>query len=218
MYKCIVCEDWYHDQCIQKVLISPSSITHLMSLIFCAKLPKEEDFEEFICWFCVADNPNLQCLHGRANCFSYSEYISVNWNPTDISTDSICLSLQSPEPNLSSIFLKGNWRDLICKCDKCLPLFSSPNLEILLREAPTFEPEPDLEAMIPTYEIALKALNNFSDKTALDSRLYAYERLRSSLSSFLLELSKHKKVVTKEVCTSDAKCLSKLNMPWLVGH
>lgn len=101
---------------------------------------------------------------------------------------------------MSSRFLKGDIQDIICKCQKCVDyLGSHSHLSFLVDLPRVWEPEPDDEAVLPTYDIALRSLNQTGNKVVVDHGIYMFNDLTKKLSEYLKELSQTKTVITKEV-------------------
>jgi hypothetical protein len=100
----------------------------------------------------------------------------------------------------SSRFIKGDIKDCICNCQNCFEFLKAhPRLNFLAYPPKVWEPEPDEEAALSTYDVALRSLNHTGNKVAVDHSIYMFNDLAKKLSEYLKELSQTKTVITKEV-------------------
>ncbi|KAI9469703.1 MAG: hypothetical protein EXX96DRAFT_491758 [Benjaminiella poitrasii] len=102
-----------------------------------------------------------------------------------------------PEHDHIEIFMQENWRDGLCKCTKCLEDYKTNNVEFLLTEEKTYEPEEDEDAGRSLLEIGMEQLQRVDRIKAIES-LMAYKSLATDIKSFLEAFKDTGRVVTKE--------------------
>lgn len=142
MLQCLLCEDWYHEDCLGQV-------------------PPSETFDEMICFKCVARHPFLLCLANSLKVvLSLTDDVHVDIETFDDAsppskrnkphTTNACCFHAHPdaeqEPNdSSSIFMAQGWRSDLCTCPKCEELLKTNNLHYVYQEEPVYEPEAETE-------------------------------------------------------------------------
>lgn len=82
MYMCVICQDWYHEQCIKDME---------------GAIPAEEDFDDFFCKDCVAKHPFL--LHYYSKFTAFPEGLITT--PTSADGSSSSSTVQSAPSEIS---------------------------------------------------------------------------------------------------------------------
>ncbi|KAI8330137.1 hypothetical protein BD560DRAFT_416474 [Blakeslea trispora] len=194
MYQCVACEDWFHQRCIGQI---PESI---------------EEFECYVCRTCTAKYPFL--MHLPDAHFSYglsngNEPIS-QWilpepsEPAEPMTKkqktTTCRNLTMdtlPKHDHIEMFLQDRWRDSLCRCDKCLEAYKLHEVDYLLGEEETYEPEEEADTGKSLLDVGMEQLQRIDRVQVLES-LMAYRSLAKDMKDYLETFQSSGKVVTKE--------------------
>jgi E3 ubiquitin-protein ligase UBR7 len=91
MYMCVVCQDWYHEQCLKNME---------------GAIPAEEDFDDFFCKDCMAKHPFLQRYHPKFDAFpqeSNPSDLSVRTTPSTSSTAASTTSSHEPQEDSTPV-------------------------------------------------------------------------------------------------------------------
>ncbi|GAA5810144.1 hypothetical protein MFLAVUS_003563 [Mucor flavus] len=102
-----------------------------------------------------------------------------------------------PKHDHIEIFLQDGWRQGLCKCLKCVQDYKSNNIEYLLVEEKTFEPEEDEDAGKSLLEVGMEQLQRVDRVQALET-LMAYKKLSHDIKSYLESFKDSGKTVTKQ--------------------
>ncbi|CEI86890.1 hypothetical protein RMCBS344292_01315 [Rhizopus microsporus] len=102
-----------------------------------------------------------------------------------------------PENDNVEIFLQETWREGLCRCEECLRQYKESDLEFLLAEEQTYEPEEDEDAGKSLLEIGMEQLQRIDRVKVLES-LMAYKDLAADLKNYFASFKDSGKVVTKE--------------------
>ncbi|RKP26778.1 hypothetical protein SYNPS1DRAFT_13700 [Syncephalis pseudoplumigaleata] len=225
MYQCAVCEDWFHDRCIQG-------------------LPRQTDsFEEFCCQACVARLPFLHC-------YALQEKVTVNKKivkseeeeeeekvdvdvvnatrkrphvidaPSEdeqatkrvkveddtVTTERACpwtadvkermANASSSSSSSCDLFFAADWRDRLCRCSSCMDIYEEADVTYLLATEETYQPEKDEDSDASLFDLGMQKLAGM-DRTQAINGLYAYNQLCGEIKSFLRGFASTGKVVTK---------------------
>lgn len=101
-------------------------------------------------------------------------------------------------PKAKSLFLTGNWRKQLCKCDECVKLYQQENLAFLTDEEDTvhhYESQAKNEGT--QYEKGMEALSAM-DRVKQVEAIHGYNSMKSNLMEHLKKFAENKKVVSKE--------------------
>ncbi|CEP08006.1 hypothetical protein [Parasitella parasitica] len=115
---------------------------------------------------------------------------------TDTNCQNVDISLL-PEHDHIEVFLQDNWRQNLCRCTKCVQEYKTHNVEFLLEEEATVEPENDEDIGKSLLEIGMEQLQRMDRVQAIES-IRAFQTLSSDLKSFFENFKETGKVVTKE--------------------
>ncbi|KAL1921326.1 uncharacterized protein VTP21DRAFT_11042 [Calcarisporiella thermophila] len=95
------------------------------------------------------------------------------------------------------LFLKEGWRSTLCQCDECKILYKRQNIEFLLGEEQTYEPELDKDRGVSLLEAGMNQLSRMDRIQAIEGAI-AYNKLRDQLRTFLRPFVESGKTVTSE--------------------
>lgn len=137
MLQCIVCEDWFHENCIE----SKSG-----------KMPDLESFVELICSNCLDMHPRLKGLYESYVMFPEKVVTLDGKCKLNIGSETESSDLPSekkPKSAALHAFLPENWRNLIvCRCNYCLDFYKESCLDsFILEEEHVYEAESDEELL-----------------------------------------------------------------------
>ncbi|KAI7880318.1 zf-UBR-domain-containing protein [Lichtheimia hyalospora FSU 10163] len=221
MYQCVLCEDWFHEECIGDIP------------------PEIEDFESYVCRDCVDRCPflvqqpstfvTLGLSHDNSKIHKWLMPESIKDNsdhtattneddttthnhsgekrkePTSPQTnvpeskrmksDSLCKQVSYPDR--VELFLNEGWRDKLCQCDKCKKAFVENGIEFLLSEEDTFEPEKDEDAGKSLLEMGMEQMNHMDRVQAIES-IIAYKKFETQIKDFLRSFAGSGEVVTSD--------------------
>ncbi|CAO3595473.1 unnamed protein product [Absidia cylindrospora] len=96
---------------------------------------------------------------------------------------------------LIELFLDEDWREGLCRCDKCYRQYKADGIEFLFCEEKTFEPEEDEDAGKSLMEIGMEQLGKMDRVEALDG-LRLYHTMLDQIKPFLQTFKDSGKVVT----------------------
>lgn len=223
MFQCLLCEDWFHDQCIE-----------------IENIENYEDFDLFICRTCVKKESwlkryihikgflcNKKIKKKESDKDDKQEVIDVKINTdrdielltfdknrkreadTNVLTESFLKKIKTedhsqescfwanlpmcPEEDIS-LFLSYDFRLGICHCVQCLSLMAKN--PVLLAEEETYEPpeDSDDESLM---DAGIRALNTLPRVQAIEG-IIAYNHMKDALSKFLRPYAEEGKVVTED--------------------
>lgn len=203
MIQCIVCEDWYHTR-------------HLGGTV-----PSADDYSEMICSVCVTKNDFLLSYAGCT--VTNMKEIEDQEKDVDIETSSkrVKLSTDLPAndlgpPNSENTCLRSNvlvttdkkamffsegWREKLCKCVRCMVLYSQAKVEFLLDledRAQYYEEQGKFKAnKTSQYENGLRALSSLGHVQQIDA-ITEYNKMTVKLKEYLQTFAENKKIVTAE--------------------
>ncbi|EPB89142.1 hypothetical protein HMPREF1544_04009 [Mucor circinelloides 1006PhL] len=102
-----------------------------------------------------------------------------------------------PEHDHIEIFLQDDWRQGLCKCVQCMEDYKAHQVEYLLEEETTVEPENDEDAGKSLLEVGMEQLQRMDRVQAIES-VRAFQTLASDLKQFFGTFKEEGKIVTKE--------------------
>lgn len=116
-----------------------------------------------------------------------------------IKTNSIVDLSSLPEHDNIEIFLQETWREGLCKCPQCMEDYKKHNVEYLLAEEKTFEPEDEEEEDIgkSLLDIGWEQLQCIDRVEAIES-LKVYKSLASDIKSYLESFENSGKLLTQQ--------------------
>jgi E3 ubiquitin-protein ligase UBR7 len=182
MFQCLDCQDWFHDLCL---------------------LNKPARFGSFVCKECVVKHPFLQSYK------EYPEFVFLNHDETaseppskkqrtelKVTLHTGCRLTSHVEPqNLlenHNLFLSGEWRNLLCQCEKCADLHTSlPFLDL----EEDYEID-DNQSVVSLEEAGMNELAKMGREKAIEG-VHAYNDLKEGLMEFLKDFARDGRVVEK---------------------
>ncbi|KAJ1738333.1 hypothetical protein LPJ78_005699 [Coemansia sp. RSA 989] len=200
MIQCFVCNDWFHNDCI-------------------GKLPKEDDYTDYICRECIAKYPVLRFINSDKAIYGKVIAGKVAELERSSATDTAALpgnSGDSDEPARKKarsemcrrrrdteadagkpfdMFMADGWKEHICTCIECMHEIERDGLVFLLKEEEVVEPEEDDTRTESLYESALRQLQTMDRTRAVDAAA-AYHSLSSRLKEYLRPFAVSGAVVT----------------------
>eukprot|EP01135_Chromosphaera_perkinsii_P005607 Nk52_evm21s355 gene=Nk52_evmTU21s355 len=136
MLQCVLCEDWFHEQCIKKK-------DNLL------KLPALGDWDDLVCGECVGKHPFI--IRYRD-----SKQMPIERNEGDEAN--LKCFLQTPissgeQPTPAPVIVPGSepclflhsksWKKALCRCTSCIEMYKKHNVSFLIDGYPSIE---DFEA------------------------------------------------------------------------
>ncbi|KAJ3281833.1 hypothetical protein HK104_011252 [Borealophlyctis nickersoniae] len=174
-------------------------------------VPDEDSFDDYICRICTAKHAFLLKYQSFPG-FVFQEHKSVESSDADaasvekkrqreeVGVDEREAKRSRPEEPDSVLRAETHAAPVPAAQSEegsaCIEMYTEQNLGFLIEEEETFEPEPDQEAGASPEEIAMKELNRMDRVTALEA-VYACNKLRDSLASFMDQFKGTDRVVTK---------------------
>ncbi|KAL9543807.1 hypothetical protein MBANPS3_007935 [Mucor bainieri] len=134
------------------------------------------------------DEPRASNQHVIANVFKKAKCES-NCQNVDASL--------LPEHDHIEVFLQDDWRQSLCRCVKCVEDYKTHQVEHLLEEEHTVEPENDQDAGKSLLEVGMEQLQRMDRVQAIES-VRAFQTLASDLKQFFGTFKEEGKIVTKE--------------------
>ncbi|KTW29406.1 hypothetical protein T552_01358 [Pneumocystis carinii B80] len=221
MFQCLLCEDWFHDECIGMENIKNSDDYDLFICRSCVK--KESWLKRYLYvkgFACnkkkevsyqneresilntVSDaNEEISVLNSDKNMKrKLDDEESLEMSPKKVKTEnnneqscSWAILPMGPEEDIS-LFLTNDFRLGICHCVQCLALMAKN--PVLLAEEETYEPpeDSDGESLI---DAGVRALNSLPRVQVIES-IIAYNYMKNALSKFLRPYAEEGKVVTED--------------------
>ncbi|KAI9598437.1 hypothetical protein BDF19DRAFT_432516 [Syncephalis fuscata] len=201
MYQCAICEDWFHDRCINN-------------------MPQCTDlFEEFCCQSCVVRLPFLkhyaidtnntvidkdtQVVEKEEKENSEEKKRSYPDNDTtieEITTKRVKIELNNHHNHHNNVELESKvtecWRNQLCHCQQCMDIYNKEDVTYLLSVEETYQPEKDEDSDTSLFELGMQQLAHMDRTRAIDG-LLAYNQLCGEIKSFLGQFATTGKVVTK---------------------
>ncbi|KAJ1800565.1 hypothetical protein LPJ59_001002 [Coemansia sp. RSA 2399] len=203
MVLCYVCNDWFHDSCI-------------------GVIPKEGEYEDYICRKCVASHAVLRYINTRKVKYGLISQDGLVVDIADSLKGMAPLDYNAPDdsepakkkarPNPCrlhddrdtidgqkqlDLFMEEGWTDDVCTCIDCMREVETNKLLFLLKEEEIIEPEEDEARGESLYESALKQMQTMDHTRAIDAAL-AYRTLSAKLMDFLRPFASNGKVVTNQ--------------------
>lgn len=158
MIQCLVCQDWYHSDCISsyprhrsspstgdsdsrdvkkpqaEMVVASDTVGHEEASASGNKekamaLPESDKYETFVCASCVGAHPLLRRMTSFAVAYSPTVGdVSGQQRPHGRLTE-IELSLKGSEEQ--SLFLAEGWKTALCRCTECQIAFAEESLSFL---------------------------------------------------------------------------------------
>ncbi|KAK9365156.1 hypothetical protein V1509DRAFT_642933 [Lipomyces kononenkoae] len=100
-----------------------------------------------------------------------------------------------PEAEEFSLFLVQGWRENICRCGECEKFLD--RFPMLREEEVTYEPPQDEDETSSLLEAGTRALNAMPHINAMEG-LYAYNKVKTKLASFLRPFAEQGKIVSEQ--------------------
>ncbi|KAK9319564.1 putative zinc finger in N-recognin-domain-containing protein [Lipomyces orientalis] len=100
-----------------------------------------------------------------------------------------------PAAEVFSLFLVEGWRQTVCRCADCLKFLD--RFPMLKDEEVTYEPPRDEDETSSLLEAGTRALNSLPHISAMES-LYAYNKVKTKLASFLKPFAEQGKIVSEQ--------------------
>ncbi|KAK9433631.1 hypothetical protein V1505DRAFT_121690 [Lipomyces doorenjongii] len=100
-----------------------------------------------------------------------------------------------PDAEEFSLFLVEGWRQNICRCAECVKFLD--RFPILQDEEITYEPPQDEDETSSLLEAGTRALNSMPHINAMEG-LYAYNKVKTKLASFLRPFAEQGKIVSEQ--------------------
>ncbi|CDH61415.1 e3 ubiquitin-protein ligase ubr7 [Lichtheimia corymbifera JMRC:FSU:9682] len=224
MYQCVLCEDWFHEECIGDIP------------------PEIEDFESYVCRDCVDRYPflvqqpstsvsiGLSRDNAKIHKWLFSQPPSNDNNTTHDSTipadttttnhsgekrkeptspqtnapdpkrvksDPECKKEKASYADRVELFFNDGWREKLCQCDTCKKAFVENGIEFLLSEEDTFEPEQDEDAGKSLLEMGMEQMNHMDRVQAIEG-IIAYKKFATQIKEFLRGFAGSGEVVTPD--------------------
>lgn len=95
------------------------------------------------------------------------------------------------------IFCNDKFNTLFCKCNRCKEIYRKNNINFLIEDDLTYEPEEDDDLEGTLFERGVKVLNHAS-RVPLIECISGYNKLKDKLTNYFKEFAEKKKVVTDE--------------------
>ncbi|KAK7206263.1 hypothetical protein BZA70DRAFT_309969 [Myxozyma melibiosi] len=121
--------------------------------------------------------------------------VSLNSIDEDHETGACKLPTEVPQDKEFSLFLCPDWREKICRCEECLKFLD--RFPMLKDEEVTYEPPQDEDETSSLLDAGARALNSMPRVNAMEG-IYAYEKVKSKLSSFLKPFAEDGRIVSEE--------------------
>jgi len=214
MIQCVLCEDWYHGRHLfedgQRL---PNDANYAEMVCFGC-------FEKFKSILAPYVGLALQTVSKELKDSKVAVVAEGNTSLLDTSTASTTSELDTslsvgetqakkckleckrlvPDsmPKAKTLFLTGNWRQQLCKCDECVKLYQQENLAFLTDEEDTvhhYESQAKNEGT--QYEKGMEALSAM-DRVKQVEAIHGYNSMKSNLMEHLKKFAENKKVVSKE--------------------
>ncbi|KAF2070909.1 hypothetical protein CYY_007775 [Polysphondylium violaceum] len=206
MILCILCQDWFHEQCIK----FNSKVDNI---------PDQEDFQDFICLDCVLkydqfllnyfDNISVvdkPTMAGAASTTKETnEKENVDIEKIEQQQENTCKKPNSKCNVKLDLFCKEDWRNQLCKCEKCIQFYKDQNIEFIL----TKEQEEDEEEKQGQETSQNGKINNLFEKSQdlfeklvpgpqQQVLLNGYSEMKDKLRDLLTKKQNSNQVVTKQ--------------------
>ncbi|KAH6573079.1 hypothetical protein BASA60_006247 [Batrachochytrium salamandrivorans] len=213
MFKCVICEDWFHDQCIGEV-------------------PDEDTFEEFICTACVNKHCVLKRYIHNSSMFVLPKLekvdvetaeVNVNVNrvlrDTATASDTVGIENETPQQEVTKdacldkiecslpkesldavythLFALSNWHERMCRCLSCNTTYKLENLDFLFQSSEEFTPKKDDDAGRSLMDAGMEQLDRMDRVKALNG-VHLYNKFKDNLMAYLRDIGERGQVVTKE--------------------
>nr|CAG4634848.1 EOG090X07TK [Alona affinis] len=182
MVQCVICEDWLHGKHLGK---AP---------------PSDSDYSEMICDGCMTkhdflsayvDEPAVQVTDDAGK--EKDSCQLEQWKKKD--TTALVQATYWPE----------GWRQRLCRCTKCLEMYSTKKLEFLLDEQDTVEwyEQKGKSAGInrPSHNDQMMAALSSLDRIQQVEAITEYQSMSNELKEYLKKFADSKKVVRSEDIT-----------------
>ena len=192
MIQCVMCEDWFHGR-------------HL-GLEGDEKPPKGNQYSEMICRGCAEKFRFLRnyadlAVNTRKEERRAEAEIDVETPPSKKARVSCPLDGVEKDDSLviGTLFMTGEWRKNLCKCDKCLEMYKEKKVEFLLDDEDTvhhYEAK-SKDSAEKSYEEGMKALSEM-DRVKQVEAIQSYNAMKTDLMDFLKGFADSKKVVKPE--------------------
>jgi len=214
MIQCVLCEDWYHGRhLLEDGQRLPNDANYAEMVCFGC-------FDKFKSILAPYVGLALQTVSKELKDSKVAVVAEGNTSLLDTSTASTTSELDTslsfgesqakkckleckrlvPDsmPKAKTLFLTGNWRQQLCKCDECVKLYQQENLAFLTDEEDTvhhYESQAKNEGT--QYEKGMEALSAM-DRVKQVEAIHGYNSMKSNLMEHLKKFAENKKVVSKE--------------------
>lgn len=95
------------------------------------------------------------------------------------------------------VFCNDKFNTIFCKCNRCKEMYKKLNIDFLIEDDLTYEPEEDDDLDGTLFERGVKVLNHAS-RVPLIECISGYNKLKDKLTDYFKEFAEQKKVVTDE--------------------
>lgn len=138
-----MCQDWFHDFCIQKEYITP--------------LPLDDD-TDYVCRNCVKKYQFFISKYGHLKHTEVAPILPENAGETaavtnEVKTDTseaasetgqlACLIEGKSNGEVEDIFFVPEWREKLCRCKRCMSMYTYACIPWIVEEDPESEEEDD---------------------------------------------------------------------------
>ncbi|KAH6601896.1 hypothetical protein BASA61_001696 [Batrachochytrium salamandrivorans] len=173
MFKCVICEDWFHDQCIGEV-------------------PDEDTFEEFICTACV----NKHCVLKRY-IHNSSMFVLPKLEKVDVETAEVNVNvnrvLRDTATASDTVGIENETPQQEVTKDACLDKIEY----FLFQSSEEFTPKKDDDAGRSLMDAGMEQLDRMDRVKALNG-VHLYNKFKDNLMAYLRDIGERGQVVTKE--------------------
>ncbi|KAJ3129813.1 hypothetical protein HK098_008047 [Nowakowskiella sp. JEL0407] len=225
MLQCLMCQDWFHDTCLKTAPeVDDDSDTAPFDDFICRKCVSKHGLHEYRSLDMQRQEGSMLFVQVPSDMSNANVELpdSVNLNnkrPIETGMDSESISAKIPKVESGSgqnqcllesndkqpvlvnveydVFCSGEWRTLLCRCEKCLKKYKTNKIEYLLSVEFPYEPDEDQDADKPISELAFSKLPLINREIATNG-VEAYKQLEAELKEYLGEFVRQDKVVTKE--------------------
>ena len=217
MIQCVVCEDWYHGRHLARdpsASVCPSE--ELYEEMICYSCVEKFDFLKCYMGLAVSlgtesDSNNAQI---RVNCGDSDGPPVIPDGGSDgplvipdggsdrppVIPDGGCkLRPVSKETEATTLFFPGKWRKNLCRCPKCIEMYSARNIAFLADEEDTvvYYESRAKEQKKGTLEHGMEALSKM-DRVKQVEAIHSYNNMKDNLMEYLAKFANNKKVVREE--------------------
>jgi len=186
-----MCQDWFHELCILKEY--PYTVPH-------------EGGNDFVCKDCME---NYSAFLAKYHTLEYIQGVTdkiddISKGLEEVKTEikegqeSIVCTIQNQVMGrIGNIFLKSGWREKLCRCPRCLKMYSLVGVEYLLKEQDVHDEEEE-DTTLPHQEQDLTSPDSLASLNPTAQREIATGMMefKQELIEFLQPFLNHKRTVT----------------------